>query len=482
MTFAPTRPHEPQIDQADLELRVRELEALIEEARRRARRRRRFVGAAILAAVVAVGAVVFHDGGGGARPARSETNGNSLDPGFGKNGFVVLDGLTSCLTGEGGCGIRGIGLALQPDGAAVVAAGTLESNCRSRFALARVQAGKIDPSFGQAGRAVTGFGSSAAVANAVAVAPDGKIVVAGEHLPASPQTGPCPNHIHQGGGDGFALARYLPNGKLDKTFGADGTVVTKLEESGAFDLLLQPDGKIVAVGYGRSAVQLARYLDDGRLDRSFGENGTTTSQPSPGAHQPGRPALDGAGRIIVPLTPPYCKSCGSSVARYTSEGRLDRTFGSSGVTSLPLDGAVATKATRRGIFVVGVQMDGMGGNHVAVVLLTSKGKLNSHFGRNGILLPRVPPTGVMYDATIQKDGKIVLLTRRPALNQGGYALTRLLPNGSRDRSFGAGGTVTVELARGSSGRRVASLHNGKLIVASLVGTSYPTVTVTRHLR
>jgi uncharacterized delta-60 repeat protein len=311
----------------------------------------------------------------------------------------------------------------------------------------------------------------------------GKIVVAGEHLPAWSENGSCPDHIHQGGGDGFALARYQPNGKLDKSFGADGTVVTKLEDSGAFDLLLQPDGKIVAVGYGRSAVQLARYLDDGRLDRSFGEHGTMTSQPSPGAHQPGRPALDQAGRIIVPLTPPYCKSCGTSVARYTSEGRLDRTFGRNGATSLPLNGAIGAKATRRGIFVVGVQrsMDGVGGNRVAVVLLSSKGKLDSRFGRNGVLLPR--SAGVMYDMAIQKDGKVVVLTTRPgALDQGGYALTRLLPNGSRDRSFGVGGTVTVQLARGSSGRRVASLRNGKLMVASLVGTSYPTVTVTRHLR
>src|SRR5258705_6798976 len=85
LTVAPTRPRQPQIDQGELERRVRELEALIEEARRRARRRRRFVGAAIVAAVAAVGAVIFHDGGGGATLARLETNANPLDPGFGKN-------------------------------------------------------------------------------------------------------------------------------------------------------------------------------------------------------------------------------------------------------------------------------------------------------------------------------------------------------------------------------------------------------------
>ncbi|MGB8003201.1 MAG: hypothetical protein WCF27_02960 [Gaiellaceae bacterium] len=473
-------PRQPKIDQDEVESRVRELEALIEEARRRARRRRLFVGAAILAAVAALGAAVFHDGGGGATLARSQANANPLDPGFGKNGFVVLDGLTSCLTGEGGCGIRGIGLALQPDGAAVVSAGTLEANCRSRFALARVRAGKVDPSFGQAGRVVTGFAASAAVANAVVVAPDGKIVVAGEHLPAWPGSGSCPDHIHQGGGDGFALARYQPNGELDKSFGADGTVVTKLEDSGAFDLLLQPDGKVIAVGYGRSAVQLARYLNDGSLDRSFGEHGITTSQPSPGAHQPGRPTLDRAGRIIVPLMPPYCKSCGTSIARYTSEGRLDKSFGHNGATSLPLDVAIAARVTSRGIFVYGT-MHGIGGNRGAVVLLSSKGKLDSRFGRNGILLS--PRAGMMYDASIQKDGKVVeLTTRSGARAEGGYALTRLLPNGTLDRSFGVGGTMTVPLAPGSSGRRVASLGNGKLIVASLVGTSYPTVTVTRHLR
>jgi hypothetical protein len=99
-------------------------------------------------------------------------------------------------------------------------------------------------------------------------------------------------------------------------------------------------------------------------------------------------------------------------------------------------------------------MDGSGGNHVADVLLTSRGKLDSRVGRNSILQPRVLR---ICDVTIQKDGKVVVLTTHPALDQGGYALTRLLPNGSRDRSFGAGGTMTVQLARGSSGRRVASL-------------------------
>ena len=75
-------------------------------------------------------------------------------------------------------------------------------------------------------------------AYALALQPDGKIVVAGESSAS-------------GNGD-FALARYLPNGTLDPSFGGDGRVLTDFG-SGSYDgasaLALQPDGKIVVAGY-----------------------------------------------------------------------------------------------------------------------------------------------------------------------------------------------------------------------------------------
>jgi uncharacterized delta-60 repeat protein len=78
----------------------------------------------------------------------------------------------------------------------------------------------------------------------------------------------------------FALARYLPDGTLDATFGGNGTVLTDFTSiDQAHALALQPDGKIVVAGYSfvggiDSDVALARYRPNGTLDPTFGGDGT----------------------------------------------------------------------------------------------------------------------------------------------------------------------------------------------------------------
>ena len=87
-------------------------------------------------------------------------------------------------------------------------------------------------------------------ANAIAIQPDGKVVVAG-------QAGVS--------GDDFALARYTVDGRLDPSFGSGGEVVTNFGVTGescppctksdelASSVAVQPDGKIVAVGAGATS-------------------------------------------------------------------------------------------------------------------------------------------------------------------------------------------------------------------------------------
>ncbi len=413
--------------------------------------------------------------------------GGELDRSFGERGFAVVDGVTSCLTGEGGC-VVGIGLAIQRDGAAVLAAGTLEPDCRSRFAIVRFRAGKLDQKFGTAGRVLTSFGSSAAVANAVALTADGRIVVAGERQPPTHSCG----HIHLDVGDGFALARYHRDGTPDSTFGEDGKTFTPLPGcdssgpcrggAGVTDVLLQRDGKIVAVGSTRGNAALARYTRTGQLDRSFGNQGFVvkgTGNRGPG--EVGRPALDRVGRVIVPLSP-GCWPCAASVVRYTRDGKLDRTFGDGGSARLPLVSARAVEPTRRGIFVIGIERE-----RVAVVHLSPTGRLIRGFGQDGIAFAGVPARSWVYDTTTDANGKLVILATRIALvseppQPWNYTLTRLMPNGSPDRTFGRNGIATVELGEGGSGRRVAIQRDGKIVVASMPGMSRPALTLTRHLR
>jgi uncharacterized delta-60 repeat protein len=167
----------------------------------------------------------------------------SLDTTFGADGWVTdVETIFGALT-------------LQADGKLVVA------GARSGdFILARYNpGGNLDTSFGTGGRVSTDFGN-ADRASAVALQPDGKIIVAGTTaMPAL--------HTAQ-----FALARYDAGGSLDFTFGSLGKVTTGFDfpnytEWEVRAITVQPDGKIIAAGFGQwpgivggPMPAMARYL------------------------------------------------------------------------------------------------------------------------------------------------------------------------------------------------------------------------------
>jgi len=116
----------------------------------------------------------------------------------------------------------------------------------------------------------------------VAIQRDGKIVAAGSSGQADDWS------------SDFALARYLRNGRLDRTFGAGGKLLTNLGSANyakATSVAMQADGKIVVAGWSRdrpddnlslsSDFALARYLRGGRLDRSFGAGGKVLTRFGP---------------------------------------------------------------------------------------------------------------------------------------------------------------------------------------------------------
>ena len=129
--------------------------------------------------------------------ARLKTDG-SLDSSFGLNGAAVYDSLRYNESHNA--------LALQTDGKIVLATnrGSVD------FAVIRfLQNGTLDSSFGSNGRAATKFLEGDNISSAVAIQPDGKIVVAGSAI--------VNNYWH-----GFALARYNANGTIDSSFGSNG--------------------------------------------------------------------------------------------------------------------------------------------------------------------------------------------------------------------------------------------------------------------
>ena len=105
--------------------------------------------------------------------------------------------------------------ALEPDGRIVAVGGILVNRPDFDFALARYTAsGALDSSFGSGGKVTTTFGPTAHIAQALALQPDGKIVVAGS------------SGFPQQRDDSFALALDA-KGALDLGFGAGGKATTR---------------------------------------------------------------------------------------------------------------------------------------------------------------------------------------------------------------------------------------------------------------
>ena len=184
--------------------------------------------------------------------ARYDASGR-LDPSFGSGGTVTT------AIGRDAVAYAAV---LQPDGK-LVAAGSADLRPGSAFALARYdRTGRLDPGFGRGGTATTPIGDSA-VAAALALQPDGRLVAAGSAFYGK--------DIYAGY-DTFAVVRYDGNGRPDPGFGTGGTATTAVDkQSGAAALVLQADGGIVAAGYGGDGrnftFALARYDQNGKLDK-----------------------------------------------------------------------------------------------------------------------------------------------------------------------------------------------------------------------
>ena len=240
----------------------------------------------------------------------------ALDPTFGGIGII-----TTSITSE-----RDLGYALapQPDGKIVVA-GTSSNVFSSTFTVARyLNDGQLDPTFNQTGIITTAIGNSASGRD-VAIQADGKIVVAGSSERTFFDTD-------------FALARYDSDGHLDLTFNGTGVVTTSLSEKDtAISVAIQPDGKILAAGFGSrgfgSHFTIVRYEPDGALDPTFNGTGVVTTSISGGdaaiaiALQPDGKIV-AVGHRVANDTEQYF-----AMARYDSDGQLDTTFNQTGIVT-----------------------------------------------------------------------------------------------------------------------------------------------------
>lgn len=166
-------------------------------------------------------------------------------------------------------------------------------------------------------------------------------------------------------------------------------------------------------------------------DNSFGVNGTTITNFSPGGEQINSMVLQTDGKIVVAgkSNDQFLPQGYISVARYQTNGRLDSTFGENGnvITAIGSMSSVANKVLiqeDKKIIITGTNFDFTGdvpSSDFAVVRYTKDGVLNDHFGDNGIVLTDFGGIDNAYDALLQPDGKIIVVGKTSSFN---FAIVR----------------------------------------------------------
>ena len=270
-----------------------------------------------------------------------------------------------------------------------------------------MSAGQIDLSYGTSTPVLTDFDGSTDVILSMALLDNGSFVAAGWAQGTT-------------GGQNFAVARYFPDGSLDASFGTGGKVQIDFAGStdNASDVVIQPDGKIVVVGYATTAggsadFAVARLNPNGTLDTTFGRDGKRTT--------------------------------------------------SFGINST--DEARAVILQPDGKIVLGGYGNGTGGRDFALVRYNTNGSLDNTFSGDGRATLDFSSTDEVYDLALQSNGRIVAAGYTVGFGSGAFAVARFLPTGAVDPSFDGDGKQTVDFATSTDvATTVAIQGDGKIVL------------------
>jgi uncharacterized delta-60 repeat protein len=334
----------------------------------------------------------------------------------------------------------GVGVAGDAQGRILVAA-TVDDGplLHVRAAVLRLlPGGLLDTSFGVGGVATIAPPAPYATTTAEAIAVDaqGRIVVAGEVADSVP-----------------AVARLLPDGRLDPAFAAGGILVASdryrrlpgwwrsiafdgasIVVAGAVD-----DGPPFGSGLGTLAV-LARIAENGVPDAGFGSGGFL-ELPLPGvaSASAGALAVDHSGRIVLGLlrasTADFPGDASAALVRLTAAGGLDSSFGSGGEVKLGalMGNTPSVIVTRTGTIVAFGGWAARAGTGTAIaVRLQPSGRPDETFGTHGEIVDRsaTPRAGAL-----DCQGDLIV--------SAGGDVRRFGPDGRLDASFRSAGAMRV---------------------------------------
>jgi len=284
------------------------------------------------------------------------------------------------------------------------------------------------------------------------------------------------------------------SGDLDPTFDGDGLVTNHIVPSApsrgdeANGVIVQPDGKIVAVGYTyipSSTTQdfaVARYNVDGSLDSTFSSDGLLTTNYK-GIETAFNVAVQANGKIVVAgqvcASPTTKGACDAALARYNSNGTLDTSFSTDGKVATDYGGSIndakgGIAIQPDGKILVGGSMYNGKDNDFAIYRYHANGNLDTTFSNDGKAKIGfgVGRYDSVEDIVLQSNGKILVAGSTCNANKENcdWAILRLNSNGTLDKTFSGDGLLITNLGANDKAWGVALDPVNERIV--VVGTKY----------
>lgn len=397
------------------------------------------------------------------------TPAGQLDPGFGSGGSVDLSGLAPSPRFESVGGIK----AMIERGDDILVAG---GNGIGAFIVGLGPDGRPLAGFGEGGTVmIREPRRSGEVAQAVTVDRRGRILVAGE-------TSAGPAELLKSG----AVIRYLPDGAIDRSFGARGYAA----------LAGRPAHAVEAGADGSSFVLTGQGLDDtlekltpgGTPDDSWGTEGIVALEPT--SDDEGRQfesvgVLPGGETLVAGVERPQSGTPSVIVMRFTAAGRPDPDFGHEGVSHYEF-GRGLTWYPRHLLILKsgGVLLAGFastqseprpyarGPKTIALMKIRPDGTVDTGFGDGGATLAPLPGSSEATDL-ISEGGEILVAGTAQRGHAVGDLLLRFRDDGRPDRRFGHHGVsyrrIRVPTRSGSTVESCALFGLGRHLVEVRAG-------------
>ena len=376
-----------------------------------------------------------------------------LDSAFGVFGVAT--------TNDIGAGVdHAYAMTLDPTGR-IVMVGSASDGAGLNFGISRfLPGGTLDPAFGIGGATMFDLGSDFDIAYAVAVQPDGRIIVAGR--------------AEQDWTTDMAIIRLNDDGSLDSSFAENGVRWADFGPGSDYarSILLRGDGRVIVVGYAHDGstfhTAVVQLLADGSFDGSFSGDGRIMLMLSPEHDATTAAILLPDGRILL------AGNAGDPsdffVARMNTDGTLDTSFGVGGVSTADALGTndvglgLAIGSDGR-IVVSGSAHIGLGYHRFAVARFLQNGSPDTTFSTDGVTTATPGPLSNQgAGSVVQPDGKVLMCGNTNIPSNSNFGIVRFNVDGSLDTTFSADGMLAMEVAPYGNYAWSVALQGGGILV------------------